>query len=221
MDRKRKAGNVFLAALAALLAWAAVTGTTARILSDPRPAEDLPPRAETVLFDERHDVLPAEEPVRPVFEPVKEPVRRSKVFEFAITQDYFNSLLETHADRIPVRNARAIFEKEAIRVIGDVPAATVAEEARIPSAARLFLPETLPCALICVPCAEEGKVRVRIRAAECENPLFQPFLSRDTTLQAVEDYLNGLVEKYVPSSYQMEYVGLTDSGIYVRFRTEE
>ena len=230
MNPKRIAAGIFTAALAALTAWALITAVISQKLNTPKhsfgaDAAERIDDPEDVLFDD-DSTVDFSQPAQAAFDENSSafessaPTPQSGIFEFAVTPEYFNLLLKQYADSIPLHDATATFSSEALTVTGNVFPSELAQIADLPPAVILFLPQSVPCSLQCVPKAEDGALRVCVTQVNCANEAISSFLERGEILSAVENYINGLLEEHLPDFYKMEYTSLSAGGIYVRFRID-
>jgi hypothetical protein len=217
--------GIFFAVILALLVWAAVAGVIGNFLQKTLNALAADGSAvvseEDVLFDD-DSTVDWSEPDRDVVEEV--PTVEStapKTYEFALTKDYFGVLLEQYASEIPIRNLTADFSDGQVIFSGGADVPVLSELLKIPSALVMFLPKTVECNLYCIPEVSEGRLKVTVVKVEAGSDIISPFLQGEGVLTAVEDFLNDLLTKYLPSHYKMQSATVSDGGLYVRFLIEE
>lgn len=221
---KRIAVSLLFAALSALLVWCvAVFGWKmykSEVLSEwESPFDD---SSEEVLFDD-DSTVDWSDPVTDVFDSSEEPIplpSAPKTYEFALTPQYFNALLERYSDGIPIRGLSSSFASGNVILSGMADVDALTELLDIPAALVIFLPDTVDCKLACVPRVEEGRLRVSVVKVWAGSDILAPFLSTEGILSSVEDFLNDLLMRYLPEEYQMQSATVTDGGLYVRFSIE-
>ncbi len=231
MIGKRIVRGLFFAALLALLAWAFVTGSLKKYFSSseklfgiesPQSDSQL---SDDVLFDD-DSTLDWTDPATDAFDPDRDPTpseteKKDSSYEFALTPDYFNALLEKYAEKSPLKNVTSSFSDGTVILSGDAEVDTLADLLGIPAALVVFLPKTVPCALQCVPRVENGGLRVDVVKVSTGSDVLAPFLSREEVLSSVEDFLNKTLTEHLPSNYIMESAKATSTGLYVRFSVIE
>lgn len=236
MGKQSVAGGVFVAAVLALVFWAFVTGALGDFMRNPAPyfgvtgEED----SDDVLFEEgREEVF--SDSVADTFDPVTDPQTSSedeetdsvsdtqtiRTFEFILTPEYFNALLEKYSHGLPLRNPAASFFAGKMLLTGEIEVAPFCEMMSVPPAFTVFLPRVMSCRLECVPEVSEGCVRVRVLSASAGSDLLAPYLSRPEILSEVERFLNRQLTEYLPDTYVMRSVSVTEGGMLVRYEVLE
>lgn len=234
MNKKKIATGLFLAALSALILWAAVAGCLRLFLSGSsslfgKDASAPPERvSDDVLFDRNENDLssdslnlPPDTPVGDNFDPSRPAVSEGEAggyYEFAMTPEYFNALLRKYEENLPIKSPAASFSGGEMILSGDADVSSISSMLNIPAALVVFLPKTVPCKLSCVPVVRDGKLLVTVTSAWAGSDILSPYLSREGVLSSVEEFLNLQLTKYLPSEYIMESASVSDGGIYVRFR---
>ena len=223
--------RLFFAALSALLVWAAVTGTLSRFFSHPErffgiENEEAPAvqDSEEVLFDD-DSTVDFSDPFTDVFDSAvsesddagetEDTAPRS--YEFVLTPEYFNAILEKYAESLPIYNMSSRFSGGAVVMSGDASVDALAELFGIPAALTFFLPDTVPCTLWCSPKVADGRLSVTVTKVSAGSDVLSPYLSRPEILSSVESYLNDLLSRYLPEEYEMKSAKVTDTGLYIRF----
>lgn len=238
--RSRLLSGVFLAALAALFAWAVLTGAFHDFLADSarffgiEQVHSSTEEDDDVLFDDDASGLP--DVATDVFEVQTSlssegdaenlpdadggtPKDEAKNYEFALTPDYLNALLEKYSGGL-FSGLAASLSKGKVLLTGSVDAKTLAGQFSVPAALSLFLPASVPCALTCVPEVSGGRLRVEVTKVSAGSDLLTPLLSRSEVLEKVETFLNDRLTEYLPAHYRMESVRVTEAGMFVRFSAE-
>ncbi|MBP3300865.1 MAG: hypothetical protein J6M34_05115 [Clostridia bacterium] len=219
---RRMLTGIFFAVLLALLVWAAVTGMIGNFLRRTLNALEADgtgvSSAEDVLFDD-DSTVDWSEPDQDVFVESlpSEESSAPKTYEFALTKDYFAVLLEQYSAEVPIRNLTAEFSDGQVIFSGGADVPVLSELLKIPSALVMFLPKTVDCNLYCVPEVSEGRLKVTVVKVTAGSDIISPFLQGEGVLTAVEDFLNDLLTKYLPSHYKMQSATVSDGGLYVRF----
>ena len=232
MKGKKIVAGLFFAALAALLAWAILTNVFGQVLTNPERFFGIESSVDATLTDDE-DVLFDDDstvdwsdPATDVFEPsyssgvdsshVSEDAG-AKVFEFVLTPDYFNALLEKHSDGLPLEDVTSSFSEGTVILSGKAKVSELASLLNIPAALVIFLPETVPCTLHCVPEVSHGQMYVKVTKVSAGSDVLAPYLSRSEILSSVEWFLNDRMTKYLPSEYIMQSARVTETGMYVQF----
>lgn len=240
MRGSRIVSGLFLAALTALFVWAVLTGVFKDFLSDSARFFGIENHFvstdsdEDVLFDNDADV-DWNDPITDAFDPSslsEIPVVDSqegedtsgasheKFYEFALTPEYFSALLKKYSKGSSLENVTASFSDGTVILSGDVSVSLLTEQMSIPAALVVFLPESVPCTLYCVPLVKDGRLTVTVERVSAGNEILTPFLSQSRVLSAVEDLLNEQLTKYLSSNYKMQSARITKTGMYVRFSVE-
>ena len=227
---KRIVGGLIFAALSALLVWAALVSlgdlreyllSSAGNSSFSAESSD----GEDVLFDD-DSTVDWSDPLTEVFDPVSEDDAETvlpappKTYEFALTAEYFDVILEKYSDGIPFRNLSSEFSSGYVILSGAADVDALAALLEIPAALVVFLPDAVDCTLACVPKVEEGRLRVSVSKVRAGSDILAPFLSTDGILSAAENYLNNLLTEHLPSEYRMQSATVTEGGLYIRFSVE-
>ena len=230
---RRIASSLFFAALLALLAWALITGGLKKYLTGPLQRLGLLPAAQTVdgtvdedvLFDDDSTVDwsdPVSDTDTDVFESEQYAAGEgASSYELLLNPDYFNALLDKYATDLPIADLRASFESGRVILAGNAKVADLTALFQIPSGVVLFLPETVPCRLSCVPRVEDGRIRVSVTEVQSDYSVLSPFLSRDGILSSVEGFLNDQIKKYLSSNYIMKTATVSSGGLKVAFSVEK
>jgi len=229
---RRLVSGIFFAALLALLCWALIVGVFGRgtALSFPWSEGDVPadPAGDELLFDD-DSTVDWSDPVTEVFDGSPEvtepsggsiPAVKPKTYEFAVNEDYLNALLGKFSGQVPIRNLQAAFGNGTVTLSGNAAVSGLAELLEIPAALVVFLPETVPCRLECVPDVCDGRLTVSVVRVAAGSDMIAPFLSDGSILSSVEQYLNGKLTEYLPEEYRMQSVTVSERGMYVRFSVE-
>lgn len=224
--------KLFFAALTALLVWALLTGVFGKYFSSPQSLFGIQSSVseqnsdEDVLFDD-DSTVDWSDPAEDVFDSIveenspSEEKDGSSQYEFALTPEYFSALLDKYSDKIPLKNATSSFSDGTMILSGDADVSLLSDLLGIPSALVIFLPDTVPCELCCVPQVCDGRLQVSVSRVSAGSDVLAPFLSREEVLSAVEEFLNEQLTKYLPSNYIMQSAYVTSSGLYVRFLVTE
>lgn len=230
MRGKKIATGLFFAALLALFAWALLTSVFGEYLQAPEEYFGIGHASsvsesdeEDVLFDD-DSAVDWSDPATDVFESsatVSEPSVSSepgeRFYEFALTPEYFDALLAKYSDGLPLRDVTSAFADGTVVLSGNAVVSQMAELLDIPAALVIFLPETVPCTLRCVPEVSEDRLRVKVTQVSAGSDVLAPYLSRSEVLSSVEGFLNDQLTKYLPSDYKMGSARVTETGMYVRF----
>ncbi len=239
MRGNRIFSGLFLAALTALFVWAVLTGVFKDFLMDSARffgienhfiASDSD--KEEVLFDD-DSTVDWSDSITDVFDSASLPEvslsdsdqeqsdenddYKEKFYEFALTPEYFDALLKKYSDGSALKNVTATFSDGEVILSGDVNVSVLTEQMKIPAALVVFLPESVPCTLNCVPEVEEHRLKVTVTKVSAGSEALAPFLSQPKVLSAVEEFLNGQLTKYLSSDYKMKSARVTKTGMYVRF----
>ena len=231
MGKRSVAGGVFVAAVLALLFWAFVTGALGDFMRNPAPYFGVAgeERTDDVLFEEPEDF--SSDSVADTFDPVTDPQTSSsdaetdsssdtqtiRTFEFILTPEYFNALLEKYSYGLPLRKPAASFASGQMILTGEIEVAPFCEMMSVPPAFTIFLPRVMACRLECVPEVSEGGVRVRVLSASAGSDLLAPYLSRPEILSEVERFLNRQLTEYLPDTYVMRSIKVSEGGLHVRY----
>ena len=226
---RRIATGIFFAALLALLAWAAITGMIGKYFEralGSLAADGSAVSEEDVLFDDDSTVdwsVPEEDVLGEDFLTEDPPAQEStapKTYEFELTKDYFDVLLEKYASDIPIRGLSTTFSDGQVVFSGGADVSALSELLNIPSALTLFLPSTVDCKLYCVPVVKDGRIRVSVAKVTAGSDMLSPFLQREGILSSVENFLNDLLRKHLPDHYKMQSATVSQGKMYVRFCIE-
>lgn len=227
---KRIASAVFFSALMALLAWAAVItfwraeGREA-LSAMGASSEGETASEEDVLFDD-DSTVDWSDPITDVFDStpqgsdVPAAPQPPKSYEFALTSDYFDALLEKYSDGIPIRSITSSFSSGHVILSGKADVDALTDLLNIPAALVVFLPDTVECRLACIPRVENGRLRVSVAKVWAGSDILAPFLSAEGILSSVEEFLNDLLMRYLPATYHMQSATVSDGGMYVRFSVD-
>ncbi len=235
MRGSRIVSGLFLAALLALFVWAVLTGVfkdfltdSARFFGIENPVVSTGSDGEDVLFDD-DSTVDWSDPYTDTFDPSpsfpevpsgSSDVSKGKFYEFALTPEYFNALLEKYSGASALKNVTATFSEGQVVLSGDVNVLALTKQMNIPAALVIFLPDTVPCTLCCVPEVVDGCLQVTVPKVSAGNDVLAPFLSQPGVLSTVEDFLNEQLTKYLSDDYVMQSARVTKSGMYVRFSVE-
>lgn len=234
MRGRKIVSGLFFAALAALLVWAGLTFFFKKYLNYPQeyfgignsaPASDA--SGEDVLFDDDATV-DWSDPATDVFDPSTAPAPSSPEssqkeelsYEFALTSEYFDALLLKYSDGLPLQDLTSSFGDGIVVLTGNAVVSRMGELLDIPAALIIFMPETVPCSLQCVPEVSEGRLQVKVTKVSAGSDILAPYLSRSEILECVEGFLNEQITKYLPSNYKMQSARVSESGMYVRFSVQ-
>ncbi len=239
MRGSRIVSGLFLAALTALFVWAVLTGVFRDFLTDSARFFGIenPVGAtvsdDDVLFDD-DSTVDWSDPITDVFDPSSlsgietsdgnsgeetTDTPKEKFYEFALTPEYFNALLQKYSGGA-LRNVSSSFVEGKVILSGDVRISVLTRQMDIPAALVVFLPETVPCTLDCVPSVSQGRMSVTVTKVSAGNDVLTPFLSRPEVLSTVEEFLNEQLTKYLSPDYTMQSVRVTDKGMVVRFSVQ-
>lgn len=228
--------KLFFAGLLSLLVWAGLVGIFKDLLAGHDaflPVGGAPSRvdSEDVLFDNDTDVLWSD-PSQPTTDTVASvpstdgetsasapstDAQGPKYYEFVLTPDYINLLLERYSDEIPLEGVTAVFSGGAVYFSGEADIPAIASRWKIPAALVIFLPKRVPCTLRCHPEVSEGQLRIRVTEVRTKAEILTPYLSRPEILSAVEAFLNEMLARYLPRSFVMRSVTVSDLGLYLRY----
>lgn len=237
MRGSRIFSGLFLAALTALFVWAVLTGAFRDFLMDSArffgienhfvPSDS---DGEDVLFDD-DSTVDWSNPITDVFDSAslseitlsdgeqsdETDEYKEKFYEFALTPEYFDALLKKYSGDSALKDISATFSDGEVILSGDVSVSVLTKQMDIPAALVVFLPESVPCTLNCVPEVEDQRLKVTVTKVSAGSDVLAPFLSQPKLLSAVEEFLNGQLTKYLSSDYKMQSARVTKTGMYVRF----